>query len=301
MRIIIAGGSGFIGNALRKWFQSKNYEVMILTRHPKHSYDIAWDGTTISKWIEKLDGADVLINLTGKSVDCRYHEANKKEILRSRIDATNVLQKAINEVAVKPKLWLNASSATIYDHSLDRPNTEENGVVGDDFSMNICKQWEKCFFENPITGVRKVVLRMSIVMGKEGGAYPRFETITKLGLGGSQGNGKQMMSWIHVTDLCRAIDFIIADENLEGVINVTAPKPIHNASFMQLMRNQYKAFVGLPAPKPLLQVAAFFLRTETELLLKSRYVLPEKLLKAGFQFQFEHPKSMIEDLSGKNN
>lgn len=296
MKIIIAGGAGFLGKELERFFLSKNSEVKILTRNPKNKNDIYWDGRTVGDWKTDLNNADVLINLAGKSVDCRYTEKNKKEILSSRIESTKVLQEAIDQCENPPKIWLNASSATIYIHSETNLNTEENGIIGDDFSMNICKQWEAEFFKKENKNVRKAALRTSIVLGKKGGAFPKFVQISKLGLGGAQGKGNQLMSWIHIEDFCKAVAFIIDNENIKGSINVTAPNPLPNKEMMTLLRKKVKALFGIPAPVWLLEIAAIFIKTETELMLKSRNVFPQKLIDAGFEFSNPNFNKALETL-----
>lgn len=296
MKIIIAAGTGFLGNNLEKYFVQKGHEVFILTRNPKNKNHIKWDAKTIGDWKNHLENADVLINLAGKSVDCRYTDANKKEIYSSRIDSTKVLQQAIGQCTDKPKIWLNSSSATIYIHSETHLNTEENGVIGDDFSMNICKSWEQEFFREETEGVRKVALRTSIVLGNSGGAFTKLKVITKIGLGGKQGRGNQNVSWIHIDDFCRAVDHIIQNGNLTGKINITAPNPLSNKEFMQKLRKEMKMPFGLDAAVWQLEIASVFLQTETELLLKSRNVYPEKLLQNGFQFKFPTVESAFQHL-----
>lgn len=286
MKIIIAAGTGFLGKNLEKYFIEKGDQVYILTRNPKRENEIFWSAKTSGGWKNLLENSDVLINLTGKSVDCRYTEKNKKEIYDSRIESTKVLQQAIDQCINKPKVWLNASSATIYIHSETHLNTEENGIIGDDFSMNICKSWEKEFFKVKTGNVRKVALRTSIVLGNNGGAFPKLKTITKLGLGGKQGRGNQNVSWIHIDDFCRAIEYIINNENIVGEINITAPNPLSNKEFMRKLRKEIKIPFGLNAPVWQLEIASIFLKTETELILKSRNVYPEKLIQNDFQFQF---------------
>lgn len=286
MKIIIAAGTGFLGRNLENYFLDKNYEVKILTRNPKRKNEIFWDAKTIGIWKDELEYADVLINLAGKSVDCRYNDKNRKEIYNSRIDSTRVLQSAIDECQNPPKIWLNASSATIYVHSETHLNTEKNGIIGDDFSMNICKSWEKEFFKKENQNIRKVALRTSIVLGKNGGAFPKFKQISKLGLGGKQGRGNQLMSWIHIDDFCEAVNYIIENENLEGAINITAPKSLSNENMMGQIRKKIKVSFGIPSPVWLLELASVFIKTETELMLKSRNVYPEILLENGFKFQF---------------
>jgi uncharacterized protein len=296
MKIIIVGGTGFLGKALENHF--KNHEVWILTRNPKRSNEILWDAKTLGNWTDSLEKADVLINMTGKSVDCRYNDKNRAEILRSRIDSTNILQKAVDNCKNPPKTWLNSSSATIYVHAETQLMTEANGVIGDDFSMNICKSWEKAFFATPSPQTRKVALRTAIVLGREGEAFHKFKTITRLGLGGQQGNGRQKMSWIHGEDFCRAVEFIINDSTINGAINISAPNPIDNQSFMKILRDKLKMPFGIPSPTFLLEIGTLFLQTETELLLKSRNVYPERLLNNGFRFRFETVDEALGELVG---
>lgn len=296
MKIIIAAGTGFLGKNLEKYFTEKGNEVYILTRNPKRKNEIHWDAKTLGEWKNLIENSDVVINLTGKSVDCRYTEKNKREIYSSRIESTRVLQKAVDQCINKPKIWLNASSATIYTHSETQLNTEKNGIIGDDFSMNICKSWEKEFFTVKNENVRKVALRTSIVLGNNGGAFPKLKLITKLGLGGKQGRGNQNVSWIHIDDFCRAIEHIIDNKNRDEIINITAPNPLSNEEFMRKLRKEMKIPFGINAPVWQLKIASIFLKTETELLLKSRNVYPEKLIKNGFQFSYPDIESAFKNL-----
>jgi uncharacterized protein len=299
MKIIIAGGTGFLGESLEKHFREKGFQICILTRKPKRDNEIYWDARTLGEWKHSIDGADVLINLTGKSVDCRYHEKNKKEIYASRIDSTRILQEAVDQCTSKPKVWLNAASATIYVHSETQLNTEEDGAIGDDFSMNICKSWEKEFFKFNNENVRKAALRTSIVLGNNGGAFPKLRMITKLGLGGKQGRGEQRVSWIHIDDFCKAVQWIIDREDISGPVNITAPNPVSNEDLMKKMRRYLKIPFGLNAPVWQLEIASLFLNTETELLLKSRNVYPEKLIRKGFQFSYPDLDNALTDLLNK--
>jgi uncharacterized protein (TIGR01777 family) len=296
MKIIIAAGTGFLGKNLEKYFTEKGNEVYILTRSPKRNNEMYWNAKTLGEWKNILENADILINLAGKSVDCRYTEKNKKEIYSSRIDSTKVLQRAIDDCRNKPKVWLNASSATIYVHSETQLNTEENGIIGDDFSMNLCKSWEKEFFKAKTENLRKVALRTSIVLGNNGGAFPKLKMITKFGLGGKQGRGNQNVSWIHIEDFCRIVEYIIDHENMSGAVNVTAPNPLSNKEFMMKLRKEMKAPFGLNAPVWQLEIASIFLKTETELLLKSRNVYPDKLMKSGFEFSYLEIDSAFKNL-----
>lgn len=296
MKIIIAAGTGFLGKNLEKYFTEKENEVYILTRNPKQKNELYWDAKTLGEWKKVLENSDVLINLAGKSVDCRYTDKNKQEIYSSRINSTKILQKAVDECIHKPKIWLNASSATIYVHSEKQLNTEENGIIGDDFSMNICKSWENEFFKSETENLRKVALRTSIVLGNNGGAFPKLKMLTKFGLGGKQGRGNQNVSWIHIEDFYRAVEFIIEHENISGNINITAPHPLFNKEFMKKLRKEMNIPFGLNAPVWQLEIASIILNTETELLLKSRNVYPEKLIKSGFKFSYSTVESAFKNL-----
>jgi len=295
MKIVIAGGTGFLGISLSQYFKGRGDEVFTLSRK-RDSNTIYWNGKDLGEWIRHLEDADVLINLAGKSVDCRYTALNKKMILSSRIDSTRVLNEAMEQCLSKPKVFLNASTATIYVHSETQLNTEENGVIGDDFSMGIGKAWEKEFFSKKINGVRKVALRTSIVLGNKGGALPKMKTITRIGMGGQNGRGNQFISWIHINDFCKSIDFLI-NSDMEGVVNITAPKPETNTEFMQQLRKSMRVPFGISQPIWLLELGTAFIGTETELLLKSRNVYPQRLLDAGFEFEYKNLKSCLKVLS----
>jgi uncharacterized protein (TIGR01777 family) len=301
-KIVIAGGTGFLGGALQNYFEAKGIVVVKLSRNlsrtsfgKRDQNTTYWNAKDLGEWTSNLEGADVWINLAGKSVDCRYTPTNKDAILSSRIDSTKVLNLALEQVVNKPKVVLNASTATIYVHAETTINTEETGVIGDDFSMNIAKSWEKEFFSTTLEGVRKIALRTSIVLGKDGGAFPKLKTITRLGMGGKQGRGDQFISWVHIADFCRAIDFLIHSD-LSGPINVTAPQPKSNVDFMRVLRNQLGVPMGISQPVWLLELASAIIKTETELLLKSRYVYPKRLLDAGFEFNYERVEECLKDL-----
>lgn len=306
--IVIAGGSGFIGMQMaERW--SKDNKVIILTRNAGHSENntygvkshldnvelIQWDAKNIGPWLERIDGCDILINLAGRSVNCRYNTKNKAEIFKSRVDATRVLGKAVLQMKHPPALWINAASATIYRHAEDRPQDEYNGEMENDFSVQVCKAWEQTFNEIQLPHTRKVVLRMAIVLGK-GGVLVPYSWLARLGLGGKQGNGRQMFSWVHIHDVCNIITWLAEHENQCGTFNVAAPGPVPNREFMKLMRAQYNMPVGIPAPAWLLEIAAMIHRTETELLLKSRWVLPTRLLQEGYTFKFSDMQSALNDL-----
>ncbi len=285
-----------MGQSLEAYFQQRGDQVTILTRHPQANNHRYWNGQGLGEWTAEIEKADVVINLTGKSVDCRYTGANRAEILRSRVASTQVLGQAIVIADSPPALWFNASSATIYVHADHQRMTEATGIIGDDFSMSVCKAWEETFFEFDLPETRQVALRTSIALGNGGGAFPKMKTITRLGLGGRQGSGKQWMSWIHITDFCRAVAHIIRHEEIKGPINVTAPCPMRNRNFMRHLRSALGVPIGIPQPVTLLEVGAWLLGTETELLLKSRNVYPECLLESGFKFQFTNAEEAIRDL-----
>jgi len=295
--IIIAGGSGFLGKVLEDYFTQKGYKVIILTRQPKKENDIYWNGNDLGKWAITLENSDVLINLTGKSVDCRYNKKNKKLIYNSRINSTNILGLAINLCEHPPKLWINASTATIYRDSYDKEMSEDNGEIGNDFSMNIAKSWENSFYSNTNPKTRKISLRTAIVLGKNGGAFKPLKTLTKFGLGGKQGHGKQKVSWIHELDFARAVEFLIENENLKGNFNVCVPKPTNNKTLMKSLRKSLGIPFGIPQPEVLLKLGAKIIGTETELILKSRNVIPERLLNEGFKFKFTNIYLAINNLT----
>ena len=290
-KIILAGGSGFIGQLLANHFTDKGDEVVVLTRNPKigkqPGKQIYWDGETVGEWVNQINNSDVLINLAGKSVNCRYTSKNRKEIFDSRLQTTKVLGQALKLVDSPPCVWINAASATIYRHAEDRPQDEFTGELGTGFSVDVCQQWEKTFFEQDIPGIRKVGLRMAIVLGKSGGVMPYFLNLATFGLGGKQGNGNQYFSWIQEDDLIGIIKFIMMHPDLEGIFNASSPQPLKNTAFMKALRNSLHIPFGLNTPKWLLKIGSFLLSTETELILKSRWVIPSRLQKAGYLFK--HP------------
>ncbi|HEX3890288.1 MAG TPA: TIGR01777 family oxidoreductase [Verrucomicrobiae bacterium] len=304
-RIILAGGSGFLGQALAKTFLKQNYEVIILTRSPCARNDpakeTAWDAKSFGEWTKFIDGAEAVINLTGKSVDCRYNEKNRRAIIASRVDSTQVLGEAISNCKQPPRIWLNASSATIYKHTFDKP-MDESGETGatpeahDEFSIEVIRKWERALDEAQTPVTRKVALRITMVFGKDGGVFPVLRRLTRFGLGGKMGSGKQFVSWIHVDDFLRAVEWLIAKNDLIGAINLAAPNPLPNRDMMRLMREAGGVPFGLPATEWMLEVGAAFLRTETELILKSRRVVPGRLLASGFQFQFPDLREALINL-----
>lgn len=287
--IVITAANGFIGRHLVATLK-ETYRIVALVRQPIPStLDVKyclWDGKTVGKWSVELEGASAVINLAGKSVNCRYNERNKAAIYASRLDSTRAIGEAIRRCGFKPAVWINAASATIYAHSEDRPNTEANGIIGGGFSVDVCQQWEAAFNAYSDLGVRQVILRTAIVLGKQGGVMVPFKRLARFGLGGRMGTGTQQFSWIHEDDLCAAVEHLITHTESRGVYNLAAPNPVTNAVFMEALRRQLRIPFGLPQPKGLLELGARLIGTETELIFKSRYVLPERLLSEGFVFRY---------------
>jgi uncharacterized protein len=303
-KIVIAGGSGFIGQALVAYF-SKYNNVIVLSRNAgevNNAYsqsmltnaitNVYWDGKTLGNWCKVIDGSDVVINLCGKSVNCRYTKANKQAIFDSRTTPTKAIGEAIRLCKQPPTLWLNAASATIYRNATDKPQDEFVGEIENDFSVQVCKKWEASFFEQETAFTRKVALRTAITLGNGGVMIPYFNLL-KFGLGGKQGSGKQMYSWVHIDDVCGIIDFVYNHTNVEGMINVSSPNPVTNNTFMQVLRQQTNTNIGLPAFTWMLKIGAALIGTETELILKSRWVLPTKLLNYGYQFKYPHLEQAV--------
>lgn len=298
-KLIIAAGTGFLGKVLVDHFKNKFEEILILTRGKSKTVDgikyVNWNAKTFSGWEKELENATVLINLAGKSVDCRYTAKNKKEILLSRIECTKILNKAVLNCKNPPRHWLNSSTATIYRFSLDKKMDEVDGEIGNDFSINVALSWEKAFFKTETPNTLKTALRTSIVLGKKGGAFIPLKTLAKIGFGGKQGKGNQFVSWIHEEDFARAVDFILEKE-LIGKINIVSPKPVQNVDFMKKLRKAVGIPFGIPVSKFLLEIGSFFIRTETELVLKSRNVIPKRLLDNGFEFKFGNVDEAFQDL-----
>lgn len=295
MKIVIPGGSGQVGQMLKRGLASKGREVVIVGRGA--NADAQWNGRSGGPWTRHVDGADVVINLAGRSVNCRYGDANRREILESRVESTHAVGEAIARAARPPRVWLQASTATIYAHRYDAPNDEQTGILGGDepdvpetwrFSIAVAKSWERAAIESSVPGTRVVRMRTAVVMSPDrGGPFDLLSKLTRLGLGGAVGDGRQYVSWIHEHDLVRAVEWLIAHDELEGAINLAAPNPLPNREFMRALREAAGRRIGLPAPRPLLEVGTFFMRTESELVLKSRRVVPRRLLDSGFTFQYE--------------
>lgn len=309
LRILIPGGSGHVGAVLARHFHNHGHDVTVLSRSPQEQPwpVLLWDGRGLCDWVKGIDGSDVVINLTGRSVNCRYNAANRREITESRVLSTRILGQAIAQAAKPPALWMNASSATTYRNSLDKPMSEYTGEIGEDksapstwhFSIDVVKAWEQEFFSAPTPRTRKIALRMGMIISPDSwGTLETLLNLVRFGLGGKAGSGKQYLSWIHEHDFSRAIEFLIQREDMDGCINITGPKPTRNADFMRELRRAAHAPVGLPAAEWMIEIGTFFLRTESELILKSRRVIPQRLIDAGFTFGFPDWAAAVDDLVG---
>jgi uncharacterized protein (TIGR01777 family) len=298
-KIVIAGGSGFIGQELANYFKNK-FQVIVLTRGNNKVSDgityINWDAKSLGNWANELEGAEALINLTGKSVNCRYNEANKTEIYASRLNSTAILGEAIKQCKQKPKVWMNAASGTIYRNEYEKPNTETDGIIGEGFSVDVCQKWEQLFYSFSFNEVRQINLRIAIVLQKDKSVMIPFKNLAKFGLGGKAGSGKQMFSWIHVDDFCSAINYFLNNTKCVGTYNLAAPNAVTNAYFMQQVREKLNVLIGINQPKWVLEIGAWLISTETELLLKSRWVYPERLIQEGFEFKYKRIEDAILSL-----
>jgi uncharacterized protein (TIGR01777 family) len=307
VKIVIPGGSGQVGAILRRAFAASGHDVVVLSRRAVSGVRaVAWDGRTLGSWADELDGAEVVINLVGRNVNCRYTRANKRAILGSRVESTRALGQAIANCSAPPRVWLQASTATIYAHTYGAPQDEATGVIGGsepdvprswDFSIEVARAWEAAAAQISLPRTRIVLMRSAMVMSPDpGGVFAVLLGLVRRGLGGTCGNGRQFVSWIHDQDFIRAIQHLIAASELAGPINLASPAPLPNADFMRELRSAWGARAGLPASRWMLELGAFFLRTETELVLKSRRVVPDALLKSGFEFRFPDWADAARDL-----
>jgi uncharacterized protein (TIGR01777 family) len=310
-RIVLPGGNGQVGNVLARHFHARGDSVVVFARRtaPAPWRVVPWDGVNLGAWVNELESADVVINLAGRNVNCRYNAANRRSILESRVQTTKLLGTAISQPARPPRLWMNASTATIYRHALDRPMDESTGELGGRepnapsswrFSIDVARAWEESFFAPSTPKVRKVALRSAMIMSPDrGGIFDVLLRLVRFGLGGASGSGKQFVSWIHDVDFVRAIEYLIARDELDGPVNIAAPGPLPNREFMRALRQAWGISLGLPATEWMLEAGAVFLRTETELILKSRRVVPGRLLASGFQFEFPEWPAAARDLVEK--
>jgi len=307
MKIVIPGGSGQVGAILARHFHANHHEVVVLSRRPAAApwRVAAWDGESPGPWAAEIDGADVVVNLAGRSVNCRYTAANRRDILESRVRSTDAVGKAIASAKRPPRVWLQAGTATVYAHRFDAPNDERTGIIGGGepdapdtwrYSIDVAKAWEAAFDAADTPRTRKVLLRSAMTMSPDrGGVFDTLLWLVRRGLGGRADNGKQYVSWVHDRDFVRATEWLIGHD-LSGPVNLAAPHPLPNAEFMRELRRAWGARLGLPATKWMVELGAWVMRTESELVLKSRRVTPGRLVEAGFAFEFPEWPAAARDL-----
>ena len=309
MKIVMPGGSGQVGTVLAREFHARGHEVVVLSRQASNKTDwrvAEWDAKNSGAWTAEFEGADVVINLAGRVVNCRYNTENRREIMDSRVDSTKAVGEAIKQSKTPPRVWLQASTATVYAHRFDAPNDEATGIIGGDekgapdtwnFSVDVAKRWEKTANEFNLPKTRLVLMRSAMTMSPDrGGIFDVMLGLVRKGLGGTAGDGRQYISWIHDRDFIRAVDWLIEREDLSGAVNISSPNPLPNKEFMRIFRKAWGTKIGLPATELMLEIGAFFMRTETELILKSRRVVPARLLESGFEFEFPEWQDAARDL-----
>lgn len=308
MKVVIPGGSGQVGTILARDFHANGHEVVTLSRSPRPApwRVVPWDAATLGPWAAEVDGADAVVNTAGRSVNCRYHGKNRRAIVDSRVLSTRAVGEAIARAARPPRVWLQASTATIYAHRLDAPNDERTGLLGGSepgapdtwkFSIEVAVAWERALDEVETPHTRKVALRSAMTMSPDrGGVFDVLLGLVRWGLGGRAGDGRQYVSWIHDHDFIRAVNWLLGHDEIRGPVNVSSPNPVPNAEFMRTLREAWGTGFGLPASRWVLEVGAWAVRTETELVLKSRRVTPGRLLEAGFSFDFPTWPEAARDL-----
>ncbi|MFF4503421.1 TIGR01777 family oxidoreductase [Streptomyces sp. NPDC001401] len=306
MKIVIPGGTGQVGTVLRRALAAAGHDVVILTRRPVRKGEVRWDGEHLGPWAEEIAGSDVVINLAGRSVSCRYTPANLQAMMDSRVNSARVVGEAIAAAAQPPRVWLQMSTATVYAHRFDAPNDEATGVIGGSepgvpgywaYSVEIARNWERAQEDADTPRTRKVALRSAMVMSPDrGGVLDVLLRLARIGLGGPVAGGAQYVSWIHERDFVRAVEFLVDREDLDGPVNLAAPGPLPHRAFMRALRTAWGMPVGLPATRRMAELGAFALRSDTELLLKSRRVVPGRLLDAGFAFEHARWPEAAADL-----
>ena len=305
MKIVIPGGTGQVGGVLRRALAQRGDEVVVLSRRPERLEDgirhVVWDGRTLGPWAAELDGADAVVNLAGRTVSCRYTDTNLRQLMDSRVASTRVVGEAIAQAGRPPRVWLQMSTATIYADARSRPDDsphdEGNGILGGEepdvplyweYSVRIARRWEQTQADAAVPGTRRVALRTAMVMTPDpGGVFDYLSWMARLGLGGPVAGGRQYVSWLHGDDFVRAVQLLIERDDLEGPFILAAPDPVTQRELMRSLRAAWGQRLGLPATRLMAEVGALVLRTDTELLLKSRRVVPRRLLEAGFAF--DHP------------
>lgn len=308
MRIIIPGGTGQVGTLLARAFHADGHEVVVLSRRPAPApWRIErWDARTVGPWAAELEGADAIIVLAGRSVDCRYSPENRQAIMSSRVESTSAVGLAIARCERPPRVWLQASTATIYAHRFDAPNDEASGVIGGtepdapaswNFSIEVAKAWERAAAEAVPAGTRLVLLRSAMVMSPDaGGIFATLLRLVRFGLGGPVAGGRQYVSWIHERDFVRSVHWLITHPELSGAVNIASPHPVPYRDFMRTLRHAAGVPIGLPATRWMLALGTWALRTESELVLKSRRVIPGRLLASGFAFDYPEWQAAAEAL-----
>jgi uncharacterized protein (TIGR01777 family) len=307
VKVVIPGGTGQVGIALGRALRSAGHQVVVLTRQPDRSgTQVGWDGQTLGDWADQVDGSDVVINLAGRSVSCRYTKTNLTQMLDSRVRSTRVVGEAITAAARPPRVWLQMSTATVYAHRFDGPNDEATGIIGGwepdvpgywAFSVDIATAWERELADAVTPLTRKVALRSAMVMTPDrGGVFDVMSRLARLGLGGAVAGGKQYVSWIHEADFTAAVAFIVDRDDLAGPVNLASPNPSPQRDFMRELRAAWRMPVGLPATQWMAALGAFAIRSDPELLLKSRRVVPGRLLDAGFEFRYGRWAQAAADL-----
>ncbi|MGC3979489.1 MAG: TIGR01777 family oxidoreductase [Paludibacteraceae bacterium] len=295
MNILIAGGTGFLGTYIKKRFEENNHGVRVVSRA---AGDVSWIEKELTDALEKTD---VLINLAGKSIDCRFTNKNKEQILKSRIETTELLNNAIAKCKNPPDVWINASATGIYEHTFDEKLNEYFDRFADDFLGEVVKNWENVFFSSYHMRTRKVALRTAVVLGKSGGVYPLLNRLSKFGAGGKQGNGRQMFSWIYIEDYFRILNVIVENKDIIGVINASAPTPVSNADLMKAFRKVNKTLIALPSPAILLNVGSYFLNFHPGLIFDSTNVVSKKLELLNFKFDAENIEIILQKLNDNND
>jgi uncharacterized protein (TIGR01777 family) len=300
MKIVVPGGTGQVGGVLRRALSARGHDVVVLSRHPgrlepgvRH---VGWDGRTLGDWSGEIDGADAVVNLAGRTVSCRYTPENLRQMMDSRVESTQVVGAAIARSARPPAVWLQMSTATIYADRRDAPNDEATGIIGGqepavpgywEYSVRIAQCWEAAQLEEPLPDTRRVAMRAAMVMSPDrGGVFDVLLRLARLGLGGPVAGGGQYVSWIHDQDFVRAVELLLEDDDLSGPVNLAAPGPLPQAELMRVLRRCWGRRPGLPATAWMAEIGAWVLRSDTELLLKSRRVVPGRLLDAGFAFDY---------------
>lgn len=300
-KLIIAAANGFIGKSLINSL-SPHYDLVGLVRKAQADTDqvryVLWDGRTVGAWAKELEAAKAVINLAGRSISCRHNEQNKRDILQSRLESTQAIGDGIRACKIKPTVWLNCSSITIYQHSYTEPQDETATQFSEGFTTEVCKAWEAAFHAYQEEAVRQITLRISVVLGKKEGALKPLVPITKLGLGGRSGSGKQMFSWIHIQDFCSIIQFLIETESCRGVYNMCSPNPVTNDNLMKGLRKVLHQPIGIPQPEWAIRLGAKIIGTEAELVLESLYVLPYRLQQLHYPFAFPTLEHALQDLVG---